>query len=44
MALAVNAGVITLLAVVVGVLGSFGAFFVYLARRARVAGDERETV
>ena len=38
MAVASNMGVITLLGVVVGVLASFAAFFIYLFRRARLAG------
>jgi beta-lactamase regulating signal transducer with metallopeptidase domain len=46
LALATNLGVLTLLGVVVGVLGSFAAFFVYLARRARLVDslvDSNET-
>jgi hypothetical protein len=42
LAVAMNLGVMSLLVVVVGVLGSFGAFFVYLSRRARLAGESRE--
>ena len=37
MAVATNMGVITLLIVVVGVLASFAAFFIYLVRRAQLA-------
>ena len=36
MAVATNMGIITLLVVVVGVLASFAAFFLYLMRRARL--------
>jgi len=43
LAIATNLGVIAMLVVVVGVLGSFAAFFVYLARRARLASGVRET-
>jgi hypothetical protein len=39
MAIATNWGVFALLLVVVGVLSGFAYFFVYLARRARLAGD-----
>ena len=42
LAVAINLGVVSLLVVVAGVLGSFGAFFVYLSRRARLAGESRE--
>jgi hypothetical protein len=42
LAVAINLGVVSLLVVVVGVLGSFGAFFVYLSRRARLVGESRE--
>jgi hypothetical protein len=37
MAAGMNNGVLFLLAVTVGVLASFGAFFLYLMRRARAA-------
>ena len=43
LAIATNLGVMAMLVVVVGVLGSFAAFFVYLARRARLASEARET-
>jgi maltodextrin utilization protein YvdJ len=36
MAIATNMGILTLLIVIVGVLVGFGAFFVYLNRRARL--------
>jgi hypothetical protein len=36
MAIATNMGILTLLVVIVGVLAGFGAFFVYLNRRARL--------
>lgn len=36
MAIATNMGIFTLLVVIVGVLAGFGAFFVYLNRRARL--------
>jgi len=39
MAIATNWGIFALLVIVVGVLSGFAAFFVYLARRARLAGD-----
>jgi hypothetical protein len=39
LAIATNLGVMAMLVVVVGVLGSFAAFFVYLARRARMTHD-----
>jgi hypothetical protein len=34
-----NAGILVLLGVTIGVLGCFARFFVMLARRARAAGD-----
>jgi hypothetical protein len=40
MARATNMGVFFLLGVVVAVLGCFATFFIYLARRARLAADE----
>jgi hypothetical protein len=43
LAIATNLGVVAMLVVVVGVLGSFAAFFVHLARRARMTNDVRET-
>jgi hypothetical protein len=43
LAIATNLGVMAMLVVVVAVLGSFAAFFVYLARRARTMADARET-
>ena len=42
MAIATNMGIIAMLVVVAGVLGSFATFFIYLNRRARrVAAQER---
>jgi hypothetical protein len=38
LATAMNAGIIAMLGVVVGVLGCFGAFFIHLMKRAKV-GD-----
>jgi hypothetical protein len=43
LAIATNLGVMAMLVVVVAVLGSFAAFFVYLARRARITADAGET-
>jgi hypothetical protein len=43
LAIATNLGVMAMLVVVFAVLGSFAAFFVYLARRARMMADARET-
>jgi hypothetical protein len=40
MAQGVNMGIFVLLGVVVAVLAGFAAFFVYLARRARVFADD----
>lgn len=37
LAKAMNLGVLAMLVVVAGVLGSFASFFVYLSRRARLA-------
>ena len=37
MAVATNMGILTLLAVIVGVLAGFAGFFIYLMRRARLA-------
>jgi hypothetical protein len=42
MALAINAGVILMLGVVVAVLGGFATFIVYLMRRARLVADESD--
>jgi hypothetical protein len=39
MASATNLGIMAMLAVVVGMLASFAAFFIYLNRRARLAAD-----
>ena len=44
MAVAMNMGVVVMIAVVAGVLAGFGAFIFYLARRARmVAAAEGST-
>ena len=40
LAIAMNKGIIAMLVVVVGVLACFATFFIYLMRRARLAGDE----
>ena len=37
LALAMNAGIIAMLGVVVGVLGCFAAFFIHLMKRAKLA-------
>jgi hypothetical protein len=39
MAKATNLGIIAMLIVVAGMLASFAAFFIYLNRRARLAGE-----
>jgi hypothetical protein len=39
MALATNMGIIAMLVVVVGVLGAFASFFIYLMRRAKMAAQ-----
>ena len=39
MAIATNLGIMAMLVVVVGMLTSFAAFFVYLNRRARLVAD-----
>ena len=44
LAQAINAGVIAMLVVVAGMLGSFATFIVYLARRARALDAAGETV
>jgi len=42
MAIATNMGIIAMIVVVVGMIGAFATFFVYLNRRAkRVAAQER---
>jgi hypothetical protein len=43
MAQATNLGILAMLGVVVGMLASFGAFFVYLNRRARLAAASDKT-
>ncbi len=42
MAVATNMGIIAMLVVVVGVLGAFASFFIYLMRRARLAAAASE--
>jgi hypothetical protein len=37
MAIAMNLGILAMLIVVVGVLGGFASFFIYLMRRAKIA-------
>ena len=39
MALAMNLGILAMLAVVVGVLGAFASFFIYLIRRQRLVAS-----
>lgn len=43
MAKATNLGIIAMLVVVVGMLASFAAFFIYLNRRARLIVESNET-
>jgi hypothetical protein len=40
MAVATNMGIIAMLVVVVGVLGAFASFFIYLVRRAKLAAQQ----
>jgi hypothetical protein len=40
MAVATNMGIIAMLVVVVGVLGAFASFFIYLMRRAKIAARQ----
>ena len=43
MAIAMNMGILAMLVVVVGVLGAFASFFIYLMRRAKlIAAQESE--
>jgi heme/copper-type cytochrome/quinol oxidase subunit 2 len=42
MAQATNAGIMFMLVIVVGVLAGFASFIVYLARRAKIAGEREE--
>ena len=44
MAIAINAGVLLMLGVVVAVLGGFASFFIYLIRRARLMADQSDGV
>ena len=44
MAVAINAGVLLMLGVVVAMLAAFGSFIFYLSRRARLAADHPETL
>jgi hypothetical protein len=39
MAVATNMGIMAMLVVVVGVLGAFASFFIYLMRRAKLAAE-----
>jgi hypothetical protein len=43
MAKATNLGIIAMLVVVVGMLASFAAFFIYLNRRARLFAESNKT-
>jgi hypothetical protein len=43
MAKATNLGIIAMLVVVVGMLASFAAFFIYLNRRARLIAESNKT-
>jgi hypothetical protein len=43
MALAMNLGILAMLAVVVGVLGAFASFFIYLIRRQRLAASMEQS-
>jgi hypothetical protein len=43
LAIATNMGIIAMLVVVAGVLGSFATFFIYLSRRARRVAVQEET-
>jgi hypothetical protein len=42
MAQATNAGIMFMLVIIVGVLVGFASFIVYLARRAKIAGEREE--
>jgi uncharacterized protein (DUF58 family) len=44
MAVAINAGVLLMLGVVVAMLAAFASFIFYLSRRARLAADHPETL
>jgi hypothetical protein len=44
MAIATNRGIIAMLVVVVGVLGAFASFFIYLIRRANVIAGSSGSV
>jgi hypothetical protein len=44
MAVAMNTGILAMLIVVVGVLGGFASFFIYLMRRAKIAAKESEGI
>ena len=43
MALAMNLGILAMLAVVVGVLGAFASFFIYLIRRQRLVASMEQS-
>jgi hypothetical protein len=42
MAIAMNTGILAMLLIVVGVLGGFASFFIYLIRRAKIAAKQSE--
>lgn len=44
LAIATNTGIVAMLVVVAGVLGSFATFFIYLSRRARRVAAQEGTV
>ena len=44
MAIATNMGILAMLVVVVGVLGGFASFFIYLMRRAKRVAEQEGTV
>jgi hypothetical protein len=44
MAVATNMGIVAMLVVVVGVLGAFATFFIYLMRRAKMVASQSDPV
>jgi ABC-type thiamin/hydroxymethylpyrimidine transport system permease subunit len=44
MAIATNMGIVAMLVVVVGVLGAFATFFIYLMRRAKMVASQSDPV
>jgi hypothetical protein len=44
MAIATNMGIMAMLVVVVGVLGAFASFFIYLMRRAKMVASQPDPV